>query len=165
MASDQITGDKYAIQLVSLAIDVNHAIEWVNHCQCGALSLFMGNTRRTEADDQSGRHVVSLDYEAYHPMALKQMQTIVEQNLSQYKDNQFFRCFVAHRLGRVAVGQTSLLIACSSPHRTEAHELVLKILNDIKAKVPIWKKINYQSDSQDSHSQWSEKSEAFWLQK
>ena len=164
MAINEIIGDRYVIKLVSDPIDVNQAIEWVNDCQCGAVSLFMGNTRRTETNDQSGRYVQSLDYDAYHAMALKQMQTIVEQNISQIENNQFVKCFVAHRLGRVCVGQTSIVIACSSPHRTQAHALVLRLLNDIKAKVPIWKRINYKTnDDNYIESEWSDKSEAFWL--
>ena len=163
-------GPKYVIKLVSQPIDVNEAIVAVNDPECGAVSLFMGNTRRTETGDQSGRHVISLEYEAYHSMALKEMQTIVEQNISKFKDKQIHKCYVVHRLGRVCVGQTSILIACSAPHRTEAHELVLNLLNDIKEKVPIWKKINYTTqysshlDPQTTHtSEWSDKSEAFWL--
>jgi molybdopterin synthase catalytic subunit len=72
-----------------------------------------------------------------------------------------------HRLGCVAVGETSILIACSSTHRNEAHDMVMKLLNDIKAKVPIWKKINFIDSNSDSNksSEWSDKSEAFWLNK
>ena len=167
MEKNEIIGEKYVIKLVSDPIDVNEAVVSVNDLDCGAVSLFMGNTRRTEAGDQSGRQVLSLDYEAYYSMALKEMQTIVEQNC---RSNAVKKCYIAHRLGRVGVGQTSLLIACSAPHRTEAHEMVMKLLNQIKEKVPIWKKINYTTDkgsdevtNRPEMSEWSDKSEAFWL--
>ena len=162
MSSNEIIGDRFVVKLVSEQLDINEAIEWVSDCQCGAISLFIGKTRQTESDDRSGRHVQSLDYEAYEPMALKEMKLIVEQCVGQ--SDELVKCFVAHRLGRVCCGQTSIVIACSSAHRTEAHRLVLSLLNDIKAKVPIWKTINYSiNDSNDVKSEWSDKSEAFWL--
>ncbi|CAG2111922.1 unnamed protein product [Medioppia subpectinata] len=89
---------------------VTEAIDAVNGHSCGAVSLFMGVTRRTESDDTSGRRPVQcLVYEAYHSMAIKQMQTIVEQNMAVYDSDRIHKCYVCYQLGRVNVGQASIV--------------------------------------------------------
>jgi len=164
MEINAIANDNYVIKLVTHKIDVDEGIASVSSPKCGAISLFMGTTRDTESGETQTR-LSHLYYEAYNDMALKQMKEIVEQNLFKSETN-VEKCYVVHRLGCVAVGETSILIACSSKHRSEAHDMVMKLLNDIKAKVPIWKKINFiNSETHSNNSEWSDKSEAFWLNK
>ncbi|CAG2173658.1 unnamed protein product [Oppiella nova] len=164
MERHEIIGDKYVVKLVDHVLDANEAIEWVSDPTCGAVALFMGVTRRTESGDPEHRHVQCLVYEAYHSMAIKQMQTIVEQNIASYGAHDIRKCYMSHRLGRVGVGEASLLIACSGAHRRPAHQLVLKLVDDIKAVVPIWKRIHYTTDDGvHTTTEWSDKSEAFWI--
>ncbi|XP_054154378.1 molybdopterin synthase catalytic subunit-like [Oppia nitens] len=176
MSDHEIVTDKYVVKLVETDIDVNQVLATVSDPTCGAISLFLGQTRRTESDDQTDRRVESLVYEAYHSMALKEMQAIVERHIGKHEVNAVHKCVVVHRLGQVLVGQTSIAIACSSPHRTHGHQLVMDVLNDIKRSVPIWKRIDYYEDSDHnshrqqqqtttSYGEWSHKSEAFWLNK
>ena len=91
-------------------------------------------------------------------MALKLMSTIVDNAL---ENEGVTRCYLVHRIGKVDVGKASILIACSSSHRSQAHKTVMNILNDVKSKVPIWKRpctsLNVQLGN------WSDRSEAFWL--
>ncbi len=166
MEINTIVNDRFVIKLVTHKIDVNEAIANVSSAKCGAISLFMGTTRDTETGE-THRKLSNLYYEAYNQMALKEMTKIVEQKLFKSETDTIHKCFIVHRLGCVAVGETSILIACSSTHRNEAHDMVMKLLNEIKAKVPIWKKINFIDSNSDSSksSEWSDKSEAFWLNK
>lgn len=90
-------------------------------------------------------------------MAIKLMENIVEKQMNSFDVHH--KIFVCHRLGQVNVGEQSILIAVSSPHRSSGHQMVMQILNEIKEKVPIWKKVFYDEDN----SVWSDKSEAFWL--
>lgn len=101
-----------------------------------------------------------LFYEAYEEMAIKVIQQIVQECLGKVDGHH--RVFVGHRIGTVALCESSILIAVSSPHRASGHEMVMNILNEIKQKVPIWKKVVYENEK-DQH--WSAQSECFWLQK
>lgn len=101
-----------------------------------------------------------LHYEAYERMALKEMQRIAEEQLAQADGPR--RCYVAHRLGWVPVGQASILIATSSPGREVCSRATLHILNEVKRRAPVWKRVVDPSDA--GRSPWSEKSEAFWLE-
>lgn len=97
-------------------------------------------------------------YEAYEEMAVKMMHQIADEAMSRYEIE---RCYIAHRSGFVAVKQDSILVACSGPHRRQPHEAVMFCVDEVKSKVPIWKKI-VPVDINDSV--WSTKSEAFWLE-
>lgn len=98
----------------------------------------------------------SLYYEAYEEMATKVMQDIVGSALAVTGVE---KCYLVHRVGTVQVGQPSIIVACSSKHRRDAHATVLHILDQVKAKAPIWKRPCWG----DTAGNWSDKSEAFWL--
>lgn len=102
-----------------------------------------------------------MTYEAYEEMALETMRQIVHQNT--IKADGLHKVYVNHRLGQVNLGEESILIAVSSPHRSSGHQMVMQILNEIKQKVPIWKKICFD-DQGTSSDHWSPNSEAYWLQ-
>lgn len=138
-------------------IEVQEALGWVNSPYCGGTSIFIGTTRITENGENS-KIVKHLTYEAYEEMALETMRQIVLQNVS--KADGLHKVYVCHRLGQVNLGEESILIAVSSPHRSSGHQMVMQILNEIKQKVPIWKKICFE----DQGDHWSPNSEAFWLQ-
>ncbi|KAJ6604604.1 molybdenum cofactor synthesis 2 [Mycena vulgaris] len=121
----------------------------------GATAVFIGTTRNSFKD----KVVTRLEYQAYTTLALKTMANIVRdvQASMSPKDSDtaqpIIRCAVHHRLGVVPVGEPSIVIAVSAPHRKEAFVACERILEDIKAKVPIWKREYYENES-DETAEW-----------
>lgn len=99
----------------------------------GALVLFEGVVR----DHSEGKQVESIFYDAYRPMAEKEIAAIVDGVRQQWPD---VAVDCIHRLGHLVVGDTSIAIACVSPHRAEAFEACRATIDRIKQTVPIWKK-------------------------
>jgi molybdopterin synthase catalytic subunit len=99
----------------------------------GAVAVFAGVVRNHHA----GLDVESIIYEAYRPMAEKEIGRIVDSVAEQYPD---VAIAVKHRLGLLVVGEASIVIACSSPHRAEAFAACRDMIDRIKETVPIWKK-------------------------
>ncbi|HXG58048.1 MAG TPA: molybdenum cofactor biosynthesis protein MoaE [Thermoanaerobaculia bacterium] len=99
----------------------------------GAYVLFEGVVR----DHHEGRAVESIFYDAYRPMAEKEMERIVGEVSSRFPD---VTIAVLHRLGHLVVGETSIAIVCSSPHRAESFDACRMMIDRIKMSVPIWKK-------------------------
>ncbi len=103
----------------------------------GAVVTFLGTTR----DLFEGRDVLYLEYEAYRPMAENMLQQIIDEVRERWAIEDMS---IAHRVGRVDIGEISLVVAIGSPHRKEALEASAYALDRIKAVVPIWKKEVFQ---------------------
>ena len=103
----------------------------------GAVVTFLGTTR----DHADGKTVVRLEYEAYDEMALKEMEKIRLELLSKYGIQDMA---IAHRIGRVDIGEISLVVAVASPHRKEAFHACHEAVDVLKERVPIWKKEYFQ---------------------
>ena len=99
----------------------------------GAHVLFEGIVR----DHHDGRRVESIFYDAYRPMAEKEIAKIMRGIVAEFPD---VACSVLHRLGQLVVGDVSIAIVCASPHRAEAYAASRAIIDRIKETVPIWKK-------------------------
>ena len=99
----------------------------------GACVIFEGIVR----DHHEGKAVQSILYEAYRPMAEKEFARIVDGVQKEFPD---VCVAVVHRLGLLQVGDASIVIACSSPHRAEAFTACRAMIDRIKQTVPIWKK-------------------------
>ena len=99
----------------------------------GAIVTFIGTTR----DNTAGRKVLRLEYEAYRPMADEQLRRVADEMLERWDLRDVA---IHHRLGRVDVGEASLVVAASSPHRKDAFEACHFSIDRIKQIVPIWKK-------------------------
>ena len=99
----------------------------------GAVVTFLGTTR----DNFGGKTVTRLEYEAYDAMAVKKLREVRDGLRADYG---IADIAIAHRTGRVDVGQISLIVAVASPHRREAFEACHEAVNRIKTTVPIWKK-------------------------
>jgi len=99
----------------------------------GAICVFEGVTR----NNNKGRAVLRLDYECYEPMALKLMREIGDDIAARHAIG---RIGMIHRLGRVEIGETSVAIAVTAPHRGPAFEAAREGINRLKKLVPIWKK-------------------------
>ena len=111
--------------------------ELVRNSSNGAVVTFLGTTR----DLFEGRDVQYLEYEAYRPMAENMLQQIIDEVRERWAIEDVS---IAHRVGRVDIGEISLVVAVGSPHRKEALEASAYALDRIKAMVPIWKKEVFQ---------------------
>ena len=98
----------------------------------GAVATFIGLVRRENA----GRQVLWLDYEAYAPLALKAFERIADEAASQWPG---VRLAIHHRVGRVDLGDASVVIAAASPHRAEAFAACRYAIERLKQIAPIWK--------------------------
>ena len=99
----------------------------------GAVVTFLGATRRSS----QGKEVLYLEYEAYEPMALKELEQIKREVASRWDIDDIA---IAHRVGRLEIEDISLVVAVASPHRKEAFEACHYVVDRIKETVPIWKK-------------------------
>jgi MoaE-MoaD fusion protein len=103
----------------------------------GAIVSFTGTTRR----DNAGRKVIRLEYEAYEPMALAEMRKLAAEAGTRWK---IVRIAIAHRVGVVEIGETSVAIAVSAAHRGEAFDACRFAIDRLKEIVPIWKKEHFE---------------------
>jgi molybdopterin synthase catalytic subunit len=99
----------------------------------GAVVTFVGTVR----DNHQGRRVLALEYEAYGEMAEAEMARIGAEMMSKWG---LHGIAMRHRVGKLQVGETSVIIATSAPHRREAFEACSEALDMLKATVPVWKK-------------------------
>ena len=106
----------------------------------GAVVTFLGNTR----DNFEGKDVIRLEYEAYVKMAVKKLEEIRQEMMQEFGIEDIA---IAHRIGVVDIGETSLVVAVASPHRTEAFQACHKVVDRVKEIVPIWKKEVYTDGS------------------
>jgi molybdopterin synthase catalytic subunit len=102
----------------------------------GAVCLFVGVVR----NENAGRPVRRLEYEAYEEMALPLMEEIARETLAHWPVT---RVEMVHRLGTLSIGEPSVAVAVTSPHRAEAFEACRHAIDALKARVPIWKKEFY----------------------
>ena len=109
------------------------AVEAVASPAAGAINVFLGVVR----DNNLGRQVDHLVYEAYPSMAEKVMREIGQQAIDRFG---LTNVAILHRTGRLEIGETSLLIAVSCGHRAESFDGGHWLVNEIKKKVPVWKK-------------------------
>jgi molybdopterin synthase catalytic subunit len=133
-----------AVPLVELSpdrIDCTALAERVRSDACGAVVTFAGVVRELSDDD---RPVNGLSYEAYPAMALDEMRKIAHE--AQAK---FGPCEIAivHRFGDLAIGETSVAIVVAAPHRAAAFDACEYAIDELKARVPIWKKEHYLDGS------------------
>jgi molybdopterin synthase catalytic subunit len=122
------------ISLTRSPIDVPAALAHVTAPTIGGIDLFLGTTR-SEHDAALGE-LLHLDYHAYEPMALAELQRLIAAVRQQHK---VVRCAIIHRLGPVAVGESSVLIAVGAAHRAAAFNACRQLIEGLKATVPIWK--------------------------
>ncbi len=118
-------------------LDVSAAIAEVQSPEAGAIATFVGTTRV----HSRGRDVVHLDYEAYEGMAEKTMAELAAALKAKYE---LLEIAIHHRVGRVGIGDTSVVIAVSAPHRQDALAACAEAIDTLKVSVPLWKKEVYE---------------------
>lgn len=121
------------IEITNSKIDVAKLITSVSHEGAGATDVFIGTTRNKTSD----KAVMKLDFEAYEPMAVKELQKIVDRAKAQWPILEYA---ISHRVGVVEIGEEAVVIAVSTPHRQAAFESCKFIIDELKKTVPIWKK-------------------------
>jgi molybdopterin synthase catalytic subunit len=131
------------VQLTPGPIDITQLYADVERADCGAIVLFMGTVR----DVTDGRRTLALDYEAYAGMAERQMRDIEAEVRSRWPIREIG---LVHRLGHLTIGQISVAVAVSGPHREETFAACRHAIDQLKAKVAIWKKEHWS----DGESQW-----------
>lgn len=115
------------------AIDMTALARSVLRPSDGASVVFEGVVR----DHHDGKAVESIDYEAYEPMAEKEIAAVLARVASEFPA---VAIALRHRIGLLKVGETSIAIVCSSPHRAEAFAACRAVIDRVKETVPIWKK-------------------------
>ncbi len=125
------------IKLVRDRIEIAAVEAAVADPAAGAICTFVGATRENNA----GRKVLRLEYEAYEAMALSEMRRLAEAAGRRWK---IVRIAITHRVGVVDIGETSVAIAVSSAHRAEAFEACRFAIDQLKEVVPVWKKEHFE---------------------
>ena len=125
--------------LVREPLDVDLLQRRVAHPSCGAITTFVGATR----DTNRGQTVVRLDYEAFEAMTGPEMDRIFARCRAALPSEARVRMLCAHRVGTVAVGEPSVVIAVASPHRDAAFLACRFLIDELKKTLPVWKKEIY----------------------
>jgi molybdopterin synthase catalytic subunit len=129
-ARDEIRGE---VKIVHEQIDTQAVVGRLKRPADGAAVIFDGIVR----DNTRGRRTLYLDYEAYEAMALKQMESLAVEARARFAVR---GVSIVHRLGRLEIGETSVLIVVAAAHRGTAFEACRWIIDTLKKTVPIWKK-------------------------
>jgi molybdopterin synthase catalytic subunit len=109
----------------------------VSSAECGAVASFVGLVR----DHNGGRRVLWLDYEAYEPLAVKAFAQIDREARERWPS---VRLAIHHRIGRLGIGEASVVIAAGSPHRSEAFAVSRYAIERLKQIAPIWKREHFE---------------------
>jgi len=128
-----VSGGSGRATIVRGAIDTPGVLARIKHGEDGAAVVFEGVVR----NQTRGRRTLYLDYEAYEEMALAEMEKLAEQALKQFAVRDVA---LVHRLGRLEIGETSVLIVVASAHRAAAFDACRWLIDTLKRTVPIWKK-------------------------
>ncbi len=121
------------IVLQTGALSVSQNLADVSGPDCGGVVQFIGSVRH----QTGGREVLYLEFEAYEPMAIKEMEKIALASIAQFG---ITRMSIHHRLGRVELGESAVCIAAAAPHRKAAFAACAYAIDTLKETVPIWKK-------------------------
>ena len=128
--------------IVTRAIDAPALIAEVASDANGATSLFLGTVR----DVNDGRAVTGMEYTAYDAMASRELERIVSEAAEQFGG---VTIVVEHRVGTLALGDVSVAIAASHPHRRDALDATRFVIEELKRRVPIWKREHYTDGTRD----------------
>lgn len=122
------------VHLTAEPLDVAAAFRSVSRPDCGGVGLFCGVVR----DHDGGQAVAALEYEAWEDEAPVAMRAAAETVLADHPDVR--AVYVAHRTGQLTVGEVSVVVAASAPHRAEAFAATRALIDRVKEQAPIWKR-------------------------
>lgn len=121
------------IKILASQIDVLSAIDYIMSPESGGIDVFIGTVRNAT----KGKKVVRLEFEAYEPMALKEMEKLASQAFERWPVQ---KILIHHRTGVLEIGEVPVIIAVSAAHRDAAFDACRYIIDTLKQTVPIWKK-------------------------
>ncbi|EEB73466.1 molybdenum cofactor biosynthesis protein MoaE [Thermococcus sp. AM4] len=121
------------VRITREAFSVDEAIKLVETDEAGGYVVFLGKVR----NENRGRRVLKLIYEAYEEMALKEMEKIRKEALEKFP---ILDILIWHRVGELEVGEDTILIVASGKHRGEAFDACRWAIDEVKKRVPVWKK-------------------------
>lgn len=129
-------------ELTTEPLDITSIARRVVPPECGATVTLDGYARRYTKNKETGeiRDTDYLEYEAYEPMALKEMEKLIKAVKEQFEIS---NVAIVHRLGKLEIGETSVVISVASPHRRAAFAACEWLIKELKRTVPIWKKEVY----------------------
>jgi len=120
------------LKVTTEVLSIDEAYAAVQRPDCGAVAVFVGTVR----DHHDGQKVLSISYSAYAEMAQKEFDKIAREAKDRWKIGEIY---IAHRTGKLSIGEASVLIAVSSAHRAEAFEACRYAIETLKKMAPIWK--------------------------
>ena len=123
-------------ELTTEPLDITSISRRVVPPECGATVTLDGYVRQFT----KGRETLYLVYESYEPMALKEMEKLIRAAHDQFK---IANVGIVHRLGKIEIGETSVVISIAAPHRKAAFAACEWLIRELKRTVPIWKKEVY----------------------
>jgi molybdopterin synthase catalytic subunit len=132
-SDEESLNESVVTELTRSTIDAERIVAAAKHAEDGAVVVFDGIVR----NHTRGRRTLHLDYEAYEEMAVKKMQELAREARARFGVR---HVTMIHRLGRLEVGETSVLIVVASAHRAKAFEACRWLIDTLKKTVPIWKK-------------------------
>ncbi|OLT60708.1 molybdenum cofactor biosynthesis protein MoaE [Moorena bouillonii] len=133
------TVDSFSITIAPLSLSEIYTLA---DDQANGAVVMMSGTVRNQTD---GKPVVTLEYQAYEPMALKVFSSIAAQIRASWSDVN--RVVIHHRIGRLTIGEISVLVAIGCPHRSEAFAACKYAIDTLKHNAPIWKKEHWDDGS------------------
>jgi molybdopterin synthase catalytic subunit len=136
LTARQVGYNDVMIQLTHETIDYTSLTEAVRSNAAGAVVLFLGTVR----DMTNGRQTIALDYEAFPEMAAAKFEELINEAREKWP---VIEAAIVHRLGRLELGDVSVAVAVSTPHRQQAFEAGKFLIDRLKEIVPIWKKENW----------------------
>jgi molybdopterin synthase catalytic subunit len=135
--ANEVANSQRRVGIVRDRIDTQQVLNRLKCPEDGAAVVFEGVVR----NNSRGRRTLYLDYEAYEEMALKQLESLSQRALSEFKVREVA---MIHRLGRIEIGHTSVLIVVLSAHRAGAFSACRWLIDSLKTTVPIWKKEHFE---------------------
>lgn len=129
-------------EITSDPIEISNVARRVVPPECGATVTLDGYVRKFTKD----RETLYLVYEAYEPMALKEMEKLIERAKSEFD---IANVGIVHRVGKLEIGETSVVISVAAPHRKAAFAACEWLIRELKRTVPIWKKEVYSDGAEE----------------
>ena len=131
-----VSGSNFFIEITAEKIDAGKTLDFVSDDSAGSVLLFNGTVRNNE----DGKRVRHLFYEAYGEMALKELKKLADAAFDKFD---IIKVSIIHRTGKIDIGEISISIGVSSAHREDSYKASRFLIDNIKETVPIWKKESF----------------------
>ncbi len=129
--------NRTSVIITSEKLNLQNCYDFVEDSSCGGIVTFVGTVRNSTKN----KNVILLDFSAYEPMALKELQKIADLSLKKFP---IYKIAIHHAMGSLKIGDIPVIIAVSSAHRKAAFEACEYTIDTLKKTVPIWKKEHFE---------------------